>query len=227
VIIAHLTIALKCAAALLAGMVAYRRHDHWPVALFLMGTTAADLPHMAIVAWVLQPAREAIRAAGADPALVPFAGWTRVLGHIDVALFLTWPAGIAALALVLFTKRRPWPAAMAWAAVSIALALGYPAIRHDLLRRCYTAIELASLAVVAASVLTWGRRDRELPSFPQTVALLIFVAEFGSLFVGAWRWGLFLDAWFFSQVAYATLYAVLIVVQGGALWNIKLPSRSS
>ncbi len=186
----------------------------------------ADLTCVAIRVLVLSPAREAIRAAGQDPAAIPFTGVAALASHVGSALFLIWPAGIASLALVLFARRRALPVALAWAGASLALALGYPTLRQDLLRRFYTAAELAAVLVAVVSLAAWVRRERTLPSFAQSVALLILVAEVGSLFVGAWRWGLFFEAWLLSQAAYAALFAILVVLQGGALWNIKLSSRS-
>jgi hypothetical protein len=172
--------------------------------------------------YALDPARARIVAAGLDPADVPFTGWVALVAHVDGALFLMWAAGLAALAVVLFLRQRMWPVVAAWGAVSIALGIGYPTIRGDLLRRCYLAIELCALATVIVGVAAWRRRQ-ETPTIAHLCAWMIAVVDFGSLFVGPWSSGLFNNAWFVGQVMYSALYAVLIVAQGGVLW---LPSKS-
>jgi hypothetical protein len=222
-----LTLGLHGAAGLLAVAIAGRRRVYRPVAFVLASTAIADGAHTAICELVLVPDQAALRAAGVDPAIVPFTGWTAVACHIDNALFLTWQAGIAALALTVFTKLRPWPVAILWAAASIALALTYPITRGEVLRRVYLAADLVALAVAVASFASWFRRRQPGQgfTFPQLIATSIFTMELGALFVGAWRWNIF-ENWSLSQVVYATLYAGCIFLQGAVLWITPSPSQS-
>jgi hypothetical protein len=222
-----LTLSLHCLAGLLALSVARHRPPHRPVALFLFVTAITDIIHTALGRLVLWPALDLVRAAGLDPARIPFTGWVRVTVHVDQALFLTWHAGLAALALVVFTKLRPWPVAILWVAASLALALTYPITRGEVLRRVYLAADLIALAVAVASFASWFRRRRPGQgfTFPQLIATLIFAIELGALFVGAWRWNIF-ENWSLSQAAYATLYAACIFLQGAVLWITPSPSQS-
>jgi hypothetical protein len=211
-----LTLGLHVIAGLLAVPVArYRRPEYRPTALFLFATALVDV--------VLTPVRELI----ISPAVAPLSGGVRIAFHLYEALFLTWHAGLAALALVVFTKLRPWPVAIVWAAASLTLALTYPITRGDVLRRVYLAADLSALAVAVASFASWFRRRRPGQgfTFPQFIATLIFAIELGALFVGAWRWNIF-ENWSLSQVAYATLYASCIFLQGAILWITPSPSQS-
>jgi len=214
-----LTIGLHVVAGLLAVAIARHRSEYRPTAFFLIATGVIDVALTTIRELIFTPARTAIRAAGLDPAAVPWTGSVRIAFHLHEALFLTWYAGLAALALVVFTKLRPWPVAILWAAVSLALAMTYPITRGEVLRRVYLAADLAALAVAVASFASWFRRRRPGQgfTFPQLIATLVFAIELGALFAGAWRWNVF-ENWSLSQVAYATLYASCIFLQGAVLW---------
>lgn len=92
--------------AALAAAVAWRTREHRPVAVWATGQAFVQL--VARLAW--KPAlRAAIAAAGGDldhgirPPL-PLEGWGRVVGIADVAAWLAWPAGFAALALWVFAE---------------------------------------------------------------------------------------------------------------------------
>jgi len=105
-----------------------------------------------------------------------------------------------------------------WALASIALALGYPAIRGATLARCYTAAELASLLVGVGCLVSWlpHRRERP-PGLHTTVVMLLIAVGLTGLVKGAWRFGIF-DTWALAQIGYAVTYAVIIILEGGVLW---------
>jgi hypothetical protein len=222
-----LTIGFHVVAGLLAVAVTRHRAEYRPTALFLLGTGSVDVALTTIRELIISPARTTMRTAGLDPAAVPWTGSVRIAFHLHEALFLTWHAGIAALALTVFTKLRPWPVAILWAAASLTLALTYPITRGEVLRRVYLAADLAALAVAVASFASWFRRRRpgQGLTFPQLIATSIFTMELGALFVGAWRWNIF-ENWSLSQVVYATLYAGCIFLQGAVLWITPSPSQS-
>jgi len=92
-----LTILFEMGAAMMAVPVAGARREYRPIAVFLVGTTIANVARLAIISYVLNPARDVMRAAGLDPAMVPFTGRAEVATDVEHALFLLWPAGIAAL----------------------------------------------------------------------------------------------------------------------------------
>jgi len=197
-----------CAAAL-AVMIARRRADHRPLAIFLVGVALANLIRAAIATWVLTPDR--LRAD------VPLTGALRVAGHLEHALFLSWPAGLAALVLVLYARRSPWPGILAWAGAVAVLVVSYPAVRGHALQRFYLAAHLLALAACVASIGGFVRRG-DRGGVAHVCALLCVLAEGGTLLVGPWRSTIF-NAWDLAQVAYATLYGVLIALQGGTLWT--------
>jgi hypothetical protein len=223
-----LTILFEIGAAMMAVPVARARAEHGPVAVFLVGTTIANAARLAIISYVLDPARDAMRAAGVDPAAVPFTEWVKVATIVESALFLLWPAGIAALAMAVFLRRRPWVVAAVWTSTSVVLAVGYPALRGAALAREYLAAEVASLLVGVGCFVSWlpRRREREV-GLPITVTMLLIAVGLAGLVVGPWRFGIF-DRWVLAQVTYAITYAVIFVLEGGFLWlKPKSLSRSS
>src|SRR5689334_3379564 len=89
---------LAALAAVLGVVLAVRRAEHRPVALFLVAMVAIDL------------GRLYLRGAFHLDVPGPYVGAQRVAFHAEEAGFLTWPAGLAALALNVFGgQRRPWP----------------------------------------------------------------------------------------------------------------------
>lgn len=218
-----LTLTLEIAAAALAVVCAWKHAEHRPVAAFLAGTVAADVTRIALQRWMIHPALEALRAAGVEPATVPLTGWPRVAFHLDSALFLSWFAALAALSLWIFLRRRPWPVAFLYGLAVTALVLGYPTIRQDTLRQFYLAAQLATLTIGLGALGHW--LGRTSPRLPQVVTSCILVVDLAGIVAGPWRFGLFGAAWSFAQVMYSALYAVLIVVQTGALWTSPSFSR--
>jgi hypothetical protein len=217
-----LAAALLYVAAVSAVWLAVRRVDYRPVAGFLFAVAFADLARMLSRRWLLAPAWEAQRAAGLDPAAVPLSGLGRVGGHIEHAGFLVWSGGIAALSLAVLARR---PARWALAAYGVAVAVlvvSYPAIRGEDLRRYYLACEMLALATALVSGVAWWRR-REPPTLPAAAALLIAALDIAVLF-GPYRVGLF-TSWRFAQAVYVVLYLVLVVIQGGALWDSYRTSK--
>ena len=204
-----LTSLLQGGTALTAAMVARRRAEYRPIAVFLAVVAVANLAKMAIRLGVLVPARE----AGA----VPFTGWVRVASHVESALFLLWMAGLAALALAVYLGRRPWPVAVGWAAAVALLALVFPHARGDELRRLYLAAELAALVVALGSMVQWLITRREPPRLPHVIVAILVAVDLAGLVVGPWRWGLF-AGWNLAQVAYCVMYASMIALQLAVVW---------
>lgn len=201
---------LQALAALLAVALAWRRPSYRPTAGFLLGALVASLVRLAMRPWL-----------GAAP--VPYVGAARLGFHLDSALFLAWPLGIAALARWTFAGRRPWPVLLAWVLAVAALVLGYPTIRGDLLRKVLLGGELAALAVaVVAFVAFVGARQK--PRLEHVAAMLILALE-GATLAGPWLAGLYAEGWRGALVTYSALYAGLAVLQGGFLWS--RPSRIS
>jgi FtsH-binding integral membrane protein len=197
---------LAAFAAVLAVVLAYRRAEHRPVAVFLVSMVVLDV------------ARLYLRSAFHLDVPGPYVGAQRVAFHGDEAGFLAWPAGLAALALAVFDgRRRPWPPALAWAVVWVALVALYPSdlVRGDGLRRVYLAAFLTGLAVVVVTLVRWTSKKAR-PHSEHAVMFLLGAAECVRLmsFSGAIapQWG----AW--MPPGNGVLYAVIAAVQGVFLW---------
>jgi hypothetical protein len=139
----------------------------------------------------------------------PLTGWIRFAGYIEAALYVAWPIGIAAVALNTMAKRS---------IVVAGLMIGYPTIRGDVLRKVLLGIELASMLVGIASILAWRRR-RERSTTATLCTSILVAGHFGTVLSGPYRFGLFGEAWVLAQVAYLLIYAVVIVLQAGSLWE--------
>ncbi len=210
------TTVLQALAAALAVVLARRRVDHRPVAIFLIGMTLANAARWALRTFVILPAQAL--APGA-----PLHGLSRAAGHFDQALFFAWPAGIVALTIAVFSRRRPWPVAIPWALMVAALVLTYPEIRGTATRPFYLAAELAALLVAIGLIVQWAWR-REAMTCPRLSTLFIVGIDCGTL-LGPYRTNPF-ATWDLAQAMYAVLYVVLIVIQGGVAWGSWKPSRS-
>lgn len=201
-----------------AWALARRRTEHRPVAWLLTCGLVTDLVRVAIQLGILAPGYALLGGA-------PATGWLRLAFHIEQALFVAWPAALAAAAIALFLRRRPWPAVLAWAAMAGVLAAGYPTIRGALLQRAYLGAKLAGITVGFGALLTWALpRTRKLELSHACLALVI-ILDAGTLVVGAWRTDVF-TAWPLDQIGYCVLYAVLIAMQGGGLWTLPSVSTS-
>lgn len=211
-----ITIAASIVAAVLAWLVAKRRPEHRPVALLISLSLFADVVRRALELYVIVPARTASLGA-------PLTGWPRAAGHLDAALFVAWPASLAAVALLVFSRRRPWPVLAAWVLLVVVLVAGYPAIRGDVLRRAYLGAQLAALAVAVGAGVTWAWRREAFGLTRGAVALIVGVELL--LLFGAWRGNVF-TTWDIVQGSYTTLYAGIAVLQGVSLWASSKGSTS-
>jgi hypothetical protein len=226
-----LELGFHAAAALVSVGVAWRRKEHRPIALFLGFTGVADGLACALQELILEPARLSLGPG------VPFTGDIRAAFHASQALFLMWPAGLAALALVTLGRRRPWVPFAVWAIALPVLAATYPAVRGAVLQRWYLAAELGALAVGLRYVMGWlwrvASRDKPALSSAELLAglctLILVAIDVTDVAVGPWRSNIYTD-WHLSQVSYAVEYAVLIVLQiGGGTWitQSQAPKSSS
>lgn len=217
-----LELGFHAAAAVVAVCIGFRTREHRPLAFFLGFTAIADGSACTVQDLFLKPARLALGPG------VPYGSDVRVAFHASQALFLSWPAGLAALALVA-RGRRPWVVFAVWAIILAVLIATYPDVRGAALQRWYFAVELGALVVGLRYAAGWLRRvaSRDKPTLSSAEILaglctLILVAvDMTGVAVGAWRGDIFTD-WHLSQVSYSVEYAVLIVLQiGGTTWGTK------
>jgi len=202
-------------AAVSGMMVARKRRDHRPLTLFLVWFVV-----MTALRAVLASRFGLLRPVGSPP----FTGAARMAFHVDQAIELSWSVGLAALTIVVFAGRRLIATAIGllWVGAVAYLAINYPEIRGDALRKVYLAAELAALAVAAASIVTWTWR-KDLPMPARICVLAICLTDGVTLIAGAWRWGFWVH-WELNQAAFALLYATITVYQV-IIWNRS--SRSS
>jgi hypothetical protein len=193
---------------------ARNRALHRAVALLLAGGVVADLARHALAVGVLAPAR----ALGNTP----FTGAARVAFHLEQTLFLAWPAGLAAIGLVVLAGRRPWPAVAGHALATVGLALTYPAFRGPALASVYLSLELVALGAFAAAALAWwGRRER--PSLTEGSVLLLGFVELGAVVAYRQPFG---AGWEWAQVIYLVAFSTLIGLHLGELWTSSRPHTS-
>jgi hypothetical protein len=194
--------ALVCCTGV-AVLVARRRPDHRPFAAFFGVVTLANLVRAGLT--IVAP----IRPLGSEP----FTGVARVVFHIEEALFLTWPAGLAALVVMLFVTPR-WTAALpgvTWAGVVAYLVTHYPAIRGQALGEVYLLAELAALTVASGVMIAWTWR-RASPAPAHLCTLLVVLVDWVALMGGSLRWGLW-DHYYLDQIVFLLMYVTLIVYQ--------------
>jgi len=202
-------------AAISAVVLARRRVDHRTFAAFVAWVASAD-----VLRWVLSKSFGLLR----PPGLPPFVGAARAAFHVDQAIELSWSAGLATLAIIVFSRRR-WVAALiglVWAGAIAYLATHYPEVRGEALRKFYLAAELAAVTVAAASIITWTWR-REPPTPSRICVLCVCVADLITLLAGAWRWGFWIHGGL-DQVAFALTYATIAGYQVIIWRRISSPS---
>ncbi|WP_437745058.1 hypothetical protein WMF39_08530 [Sorangium sp. So ce1504] len=204
-------------AAALAWAMARRRPDHRPIAWLLTLYLLANLGRRALRELIIAPARDAIRAQGLDPAAISFTGWERVAVDIDGALFISWPAGVAALAIWVFTKRRPWGVLIAYAAAMAFMVATYP--RGADLQRLYLAVELAALCASLGCLLVWFR-SREPLTLKALATGIIVSVELAMVTGGPYRGNIFLT-WQRAQQILIVMFMALIAVHAASIWRSR------
>jgi hypothetical protein len=194
----RVTLALAAALSL---VVARRRPDYRPVAGFLVAVAVAS--GLRLLLRIELPSLALPRV----PASVP-----RHLLHLDQALYLVWPAALAALALAVCLASRRWPAVIAWGlALATLVGLG---LRPTLVTRLYSFAELGAVCLLLGALCQWSGRDK-VPRLPQLATCLIVV--FAGLAAVSTRSDV-ARQWPSALACFLVLYSCLILLQGGALW---------
>jgi hypothetical protein len=209
---------LSALATVLAWAVCKGRAEHRPVATLLTFGLASDLVQRALKAHLLTPGYAALGRA-------PATGWLLVARDVDHSLFLAWPAGLAAMVLWVYLKRRPWPILLGYAAaVLVIVVLGYPEIRGEQLRSPFLGFQLACLTLAIGAFLHWIAFRKDPPSATHWMAILMVGTEAVGIIAGPWRLGLF-TSWNLAQIGYCIQYTALSAIQGVLLW--MMPSSST
>jgi hypothetical protein len=203
-------------AVISAVVLARRRVDHRAFAAFIAWVAGANA-----LRWALAKSFGLLR----PPGLPPFVGAARAAFHVDQAIELSWSAGLAALVIVVFSRRRWFVAliGLVWTGAVAYLATHYPEVRGEALLKGYFAAELATVTVAAGLIITWTWR-REPPTPARICVLCVCIADLITLLAGAWRWGYWIH-WELNQVAFALTYATIAVYQV-IIWR-RISSLSS
>lgn len=205
---------INAVVVVLAWVCARRHPAHRAVAVVLSVGLAAELARQALLSWVLPPAPPTPEAAR------PLEGALRWAIYADRALFIAWPAALAACAVRVLAERRVWPVVLGYAGVVVALAVTYPLTRWGVLRLCYLAVDLIAGLVGLAAFITWTRRywGKRRADVSVTVTAVLVAGHFASIVAGPYRFGLFGSEWSLIQLAYLILFSILILIQAGELW---------
>lgn len=188
-----------------AVLLARRRRDYAPIAIGLVWVAFAHVARQLLASYVL----------GSGPAGgLPYQGVERVFFHVEQALFVSWSAGTAALAIRTFVGRGTWIVALVYLVIVAGLAAAYPELRRERLQWAYFAILVASIAVSIGAVIAWARA-RVRPEPPHIAVFLLLACEIGAV-LGPYSAGLIDKTWPIALGLYIGFYCVLAVWQG--LW---------
>jgi hypothetical protein len=148
--------------------------------------------------------------------LAPWTGWAYAVAVLYHAIDLAWPAALVGAALVLFTDRKPWPAAVAWVAAVVAYATIHP-LAPTGGQACFHAF--ADMAgAISATVLAgaWYRRPERATSAQLTFSAIVVVELLtvpADLHVGPFQ------GWATPQALWGATFALLTVAYGYNLWR--------
>ena len=206
---------LSTAATLLAWMVARRRASYLPVAWLLTFQLCDDLIRQALRDFVFAPWYPKLGGA-------PATGWLRVAAHLEQTLFLSWRVAIAALAIWIFGKRKPWLVVPVFAAVVLALIVSYPATRGPLLQKVYLGVELAVLCVSIVFFFRWyfGR----VPWTPEHIVTALIIALESAMITGGPYGTIIWVNWDKAWAILLVLYTAIIITEGW-VWSRSSGSR--
>lgn len=210
------------AIAALAWVVTHRRVYHRPLSAYLTLLAVTDALRGAAHLLVLDPARAAL---GKGP---PFEGALRALWHVDQALFLALPVGLAVVALRLFGAVT-LPLAHVIGAAGFAeaiLVVGYPTLRGELLGMIYVAVNLTCQAVTWGAVARWLISERGNWPLPTQTALLLYAGADLALLLNPEAMNNIFGAWHLARGSYLALQVVSLAFHLAWLRGMS-PSRFS
>lgn len=193
------------ALAFVGAVVLARRLPRFRFAAWLLGALClANLGRTSLLLAVIHPARRA--------GLIPYTGWTRAAWHCEQALFMVWPAGIAALAIATFwSPRRAWIVGAAYGALVAVLVTGYPWLRQDRLATAYL-LATAAFAVTSVVAMFFWWRTRTPMGPPETVAMLFTVFLVGTI-LGPYAVGRVDEGWELGPSLFSGLYLTIFALE--------------
>jgi hypothetical protein len=205
-----LVVALVAAIAL-AWVLTSKFREHRPIAVLLSILLGIAVAKYALDVTVLAPLRATL-------GLAPWTGWAWAAALLSHSIGLVWSAAIAGTALVLFMGKKPWLAAVGWAAAVIAYAAIHPLAPTGGQARFHIIVNVAGVVSAAVIAMAWYRgKPSERASSAQLTLTAIIMADLltvpGALHVGAFK------DWPTPQTVYLATFALLGVVQGYAVMS--------
>lgn len=202
---------LQLSTAVTAAVLCFRRRSYRAVALLFVAAALADWLRLWINKVVLVDV------------VTPYMGTARGIYHVEQALFLVWPAGLAAVAGWVFGRRRPLGVAVAYGATLATLVLGYPRLRQESLAVAYFGIHALAFGYALTCAL---RRFAEETIQIEHVAVIFSTVLSLAALLGPYTGRDWIDRWRMAQFANVVLYAILTYHQGALLWGSSRSSSS-
>lgn len=210
------------AAGLCTAWRAHRQRAHRPAAGLLLAGLVSELVRELLGAWVLRPERARLLdlVGGVEAHRPPFAGLVRGVFHLDQALFLAWPAGVATLAWWAMRRRDGRTAllqhVLLLAACMAVFASRYPELRGASLGSAYRWTAVACIGSALTSVAMKTERFGRV----QLVALLLVAGECATL-AGPYLGDPF-GLWWLAQATWMLPFALIcFVTRGRSPWRIS------
>jgi hypothetical protein len=195
--------AAQGAATALGVILGLRRREFRTIAYFLLATTAADY------------VRSGLRSAFDLGTPGPYSGLRRIAFHVESALFLLWPFGVAAVAIVVLASKRARPILITYIAAVLILAASYPAIRGERLQIVYMIIHIGAILAGATCIPLWLKPSKPAKDVEHFSALWLLaytsVLVCGPFILGAftkWQVSLIPGILFHSMIAALSLRAL-------------------
>jgi hypothetical protein len=178
-----------------------------PVALALLWVPLHDVAQWAIATRLER-----------EPA--PYAGAEALLLHLHAALVMSWPAALLGVALVVFRRRSPWPAAAIWAVASVGAALAYPALRLGPRWAFYggfSALCCAAIAWVGIKDIRRRLREGEILMAHHLVPLTLALGQVSASV--AYLRGKPLEDWDIWRLLQGVAFVAVITYESWVLWR--------
>ncbi len=220
----------EVAVAALAGAAALRRRNLWGAASLFGVAVATDVARRAIWVHWIAPKMAVFVEQGTRPP--PLTGWLRVAGHVDQALFLLWPAGVAALAVgVLMARPRAALAVGAglWAPSVAVFAGAYPWLRFERQAAALQIVHVTCLSAALFALAFWMRRrvPRALERGPYaTEVVTVLTIALDALVAFRAYADRVANGWPIAQSVQLVLHIIVALILAGVLVWPQSGSRS-
>lgn len=178
-------------------------------------------PVALVLAWapLHDVAQWAIGAFAKAGAAKPYAGAAALWFHLEAALLMSWPAALLGVALVVFRRRRPWPAAALWAVASAGAALAYPALRLEprwWFYAAFTALCCAGAFLLGGLEIARRIRDSEVVMIHHAVPMALTIGQASAIF--AYANGRPVEEWSTARLVQGIAFGSVVGYQTLKLW---------